>query len=92
MLAGKHLSRGIQQGGDAGHDSKEDALATGDLVRLRVAEEWKGLRATGWRFIEGKLVPPGGADVDVDADESGTEDTDEEMEEAEEDNYAIAEG
>jgi hypothetical protein len=60
MLAGKHLSRGIQLGGEDGHDSKEDALATGDLCRWRVAEEWKGLRANGWRFVEGTLVGPEG--------------------------------
>jgi hypothetical protein len=85
MLAGKHLSRGIQLGGDAGHDSKEDALATGDLARLRVAEEWKGLRASGWRFVEGRLLAPGG----VDADKSGSEDMSEDTEEEED---AMAEG
>lgn len=64
MLAGKHLSRGIQLGGEDGHDSKEDALATGDLCRWRVAEEWKGLRAKGWRFVEGVLVGPEGLEVE----------------------------
>ena len=87
MLAGKHLSRGIQLGGDAGHDSKEDALATGDLARLRVAEEWKGLRASGWRFVEGRLVAPGGVsgDGEKSGSEGASEDTEEELD-------AMAEG
>jgi hypothetical protein len=80
MLAGKHLSRGIQLGGDAGHDSKEDALATGDLARLRVAEEWKGLRASGWRFVEGRLVPPGGVEENMNEDESEDSVASEELE------------
>ena len=58
MLAGKHLSRAIQQGGEQGHDSKEDALATGDLVKVKVAEKWQGLRASGWKFVDGVLVEP----------------------------------
>jgi DNA polymerase III epsilon subunit-like protein len=36
FLSQKYLSRGIQTGGEAGHDSKEDAVATGDLVRKMV--------------------------------------------------------
>lgn len=44
-LAGKFLEREIQNGGERGHDSLEDAVATGDLVRVRVgrlAREGKG--------------------------------------------------
>lgn len=66
MLAGKHLSRAIQQGGDQGHDSKEDALATGDLVKVKVAEEWQKLRASGWKFVDGLLIAPE-TSMDVDA-------------------------
>jgi hypothetical protein len=77
MLAGKHLSRGIQLGGEDGHDSKEDALATGDLCRWKVAEEWKGLRAKGWRFVEGVLVAPDGEEAeDWDGDMKGVEGVD----------------
>jgi hypothetical protein len=58
MLASKHLRRQIQQGGDRGHDSLEDARATGDLVRVKVGEKWKLLKATGWKFVDGTLTPP----------------------------------
>jgi hypothetical protein len=34
-------------GGDKGHDSKEDALATGDLVRVKVVEKVKALKREG---------------------------------------------
>lgn len=40
-LAKQHLSRDIQMGGASGHDSKEDAIATGELVRVKVAQKWK---------------------------------------------------
>lgn len=42
-----HLERDIQMGGDKGHDSKEDALATGDLVRVKVVEKAKALKRDG---------------------------------------------
>lgn len=42
-----HLERDIQMGGDKGHDSKEDALATGDLVRVKVVEKVKALKREG---------------------------------------------
>ncbi|CAK4033491.1 RNA exonuclease 3 [Lecanosticta acicola] len=58
MLAQRHLDRAIQTGGDRGHDSKEDAVATGDLVRVKVAEKWKRLRASGWQIIDNQLIPP----------------------------------
>jgi DNA polymerase III epsilon subunit-like protein len=45
-----HLERDIQMGGDKGHDSKEDALATGDLVRLKVVEKAKVIKRAGWTF------------------------------------------
>ncbi|KAL1989767.1 hypothetical protein VTN49DRAFT_6964 [Thermomyces lanuginosus] len=59
-LAKTHLDRDIQTGGDSGHDSKEDALATGDLVRFKVAEKWMALKHQGWTMVDNKLVPPPG--------------------------------
>ena len=57
-LAKQVLDRDIQIGhGSAGHDSREDALATGDLVRWQVGRKWKELQKEGWKFVEGKLVP-----------------------------------
>ncbi|KAK5124675.1 hypothetical protein LTR85_001388 [Meristemomyces frigidus] len=58
MLSAKHLSRQIQTGGERGHDSLEDARATGDLVRVKVGEKWRLLRGAGWEFVGGVLVPP----------------------------------
>ncbi|KAI5369304.1 Putative ribonuclease H-like superfamily, exonuclease, RNase T/DNA polymerase III [Septoria linicola] len=59
MLTQKYLNRQIQMGGDLGHDSKEDAIATGDLVRVKVAQKWKDMRITGWKIVNGKqLLPP----------------------------------
>lgn len=59
-LARKHLERDIQMGGDRGHDSKEDAVATGDLVRVKAMETWKTLKSKGWVMKDDKLVPPPG--------------------------------
>ncbi|MCJ1472542.1 RNA exonuclease 3 [Lambiella insularis] len=58
MLVKKHLDRDIQMGGAQGHDSKEDAMAAGDLVRLKVMETWKGMQAEGWRVKNGDFYPP----------------------------------
>ncbi|KAK6400863.1 RNA exonuclease 3, partial [Oleoguttula sp. CCFEE 5521] len=68
MLTKKYLQRDIQTGGDRGHDSLEDAISTGDLVRVKVGLEWKRVRKLGWAFKddefgESKLVRP----PDVDA-------------------------
>jgi hypothetical protein len=53
------LDRDIQTGhGAAGHDSKEDAIAAGDLVRWQVARKWKEMQREGWKSEGGKLVPP----------------------------------
>ncbi|KAM3418710.1 hypothetical protein BST61_g4687 [Cercospora zeina] len=58
-LTQKYLNRQIQMGGDRGHDSKEDAIATGDLVRVKVAQKWKDMRITGWTIVNDvQLVPP----------------------------------
>lgn len=56
-LARRHLDRDIQTGGERGHNSKEDAVATGDLVRLKAAETWRELKSKGWKITDG-LVPP----------------------------------
>lgn len=58
MLMKKHLGRDIQMGGDKGHDSKEDARAAGDLVRLRVGEMWRKMRGEGWTKRDGEFHPP----------------------------------
>ena len=57
-LASQHLDRTIQAGGATGHDSKEDAVATGDLVTVAVAEKWKRMKRDGWKFENGVLVAP----------------------------------
>ncbi|KAI9813410.1 MAG: RNA exonuclease 3 [Pycnora praestabilis] len=54
----KHLERHIQTGGAMGHDSKEDARAAGDLVRVRIGDVWKGLKREGWAIREGVSCPP----------------------------------
>jgi hypothetical protein len=58
MLTSKYLDRSIQAGGALGHDSQEDAKATGDLVRFKVGEKWKQMRLQGWKLQDDKLVPP----------------------------------
>ncbi|PYH95115.1 RNA exonuclease Rex3 [Aspergillus ellipticus CBS 707.79] len=59
-LTKRHLDRDIQTGGSRGHDSKEDAVATGDLVRFKAAETWKALKSKDWRFVNDQPVPPSG--------------------------------
>lgn len=61
-LARRHLDRDIQTGGSRGHDSKEDSVATGDLVRVKALETWKRLKGRGWRIEDGKLIAPPGAE------------------------------
>ncbi|KAM0719580.1 hypothetical protein Q7P37_003710 [Cladosporium fusiforme] len=56
MLAKQVLERDIQMGGDRGHDSLEDAVATGDLVRVEVGRVWGGLKGGGGRFEGGGLL------------------------------------
>lgn len=62
-LCRKFLEREIQTGGDRGHDSKEDAVATGDLVRVKAMETWKVLKAKGWIIKDGRLVLPSGSQI-----------------------------
>lgn len=59
MLSKRFLNREIQTGGGTrGHDSMEDAQATGDLVRVKAREKWKVLKRLGWEIRHGKLVDP----------------------------------
>lgn len=58
MLTSKYLDRSIQTAGAGGHDSMEDANATGDLVRYKVGEKWKRMKLEGWTFEDAVLVPP----------------------------------
>lgn len=57
MLTSKYLKKNIQLEG-TGHDSKVDAQATGDLVRLKVHEQWQQMKRDGWSFKKGILSPP----------------------------------
>jgi DNA polymerase III epsilon subunit-like protein len=57
-LAERHLGRDIQVG-DNGHDSREDAIATGDLVRVKIGERMKNLQKKGWKIENGHPVRPG---------------------------------
>ncbi|OTB09024.1 hypothetical protein M426DRAFT_316312 [Hypoxylon sp. CI-4A] len=41
-----------------GHDSAEDAKAAGELVRLKVRDDWKLLQAKGWAIQDGEVAPP----------------------------------
>ncbi|KAL5335728.1 hypothetical protein BJX70DRAFT_410263 [Aspergillus crustosus] len=54
-LARRHLDREIQVSG-RGHDSLEDAVATGDLVRVKAGEVWRGLKRDGWCLRGGVIV------------------------------------
>lgn len=58
-LMSTHLNVKIQQETGpkvTGHDSAEDAKAAGDLVRLKVVEEYKKRLLTGWKVENGQLV------------------------------------
>ena len=57
-LMKNHLDRDVQMGGDQGHDSKEDARAAGDLVRLKVSEMWKSMKRDGWTVRKTEFFPP----------------------------------
>ncbi|KAJ9156703.1 RNA exonuclease 3-like protein 2 [Pleurostoma richardsiae] len=63
MLMETKLNRQIQveSGADGkvqGHDSAEDARAAGDLVRLKVKEEWERMKSQGWKLVDGDFVAP----------------------------------
>lgn len=73
MLTEKHLNRSIQTGGDRGHDSLEDAVATGDLIRAKVGDKWRTLRSLGWQIANDQLIPPAPKQSDIDASEASLE-------------------
>lgn len=60
-LMAQHLNRQIQvvvDGKMEGHDSKEDANAAGDLVRLKLKWKWTQLKSEGYTFRDGILTMP----------------------------------
>lgn len=62
MLAETHLNKKIQvESGPqlSGHDSAEDAIAAGELVRLKIVDEWKAMQREGWRVVRGEIWAPG---------------------------------
>ncbi|KAI2473179.1 hypothetical protein F4781DRAFT_419592 [Annulohypoxylon bovei var. microspora] len=62
MLMDTLLNQKIQQEADEstpeGHDSAEDAKAAGELVRLKIRDEWKSLQLKGWTICDGKITAP----------------------------------
>ena len=52
---------GTRAAAAVGHDSVEDAVAAGELVRAAAAREWAALRAAGWRADGAGIAPPAGA-------------------------------
>ncbi|KAI0402239.1 hypothetical protein F4802DRAFT_577056 [Xylaria palmicola] len=63
-LMERELGRKIQvdptEGAPEGHDSAEDAQAAGELVRLKMRDEWKTMQMKGWTVsAAGELQPPG---------------------------------
>ncbi|KAL4945168.1 hypothetical protein BDV06DRAFT_185413 [Aspergillus oleicola] len=65
VLARKYLEREIQNAGAAGHDSAEDAVAAGDLVRVRCREVWGKIKAIGGGVRDGGVVAPSGREEGV---------------------------
>lgn len=61
VLVKQMLWRDIQTSTATGHDSKEDARATGDLVLEKVKRKWREMQRDGWMITEGKLTPPTGS-------------------------------
>jgi len=57
-LVETHLQRAIQVDTGTGHDSAEDARATGDLVRFKVQKQWTMMKGAGWRLEDGAFLPP----------------------------------
>jgi hypothetical protein len=70
VLSYKYLGRGIQMAGADGHDSKEDAVATGDLITKKVIEKWKVMQHDGWKFSGGLLLSLDEADGAADGGKS----------------------
>ncbi|KAI1270025.1 hypothetical protein F5Y18DRAFT_366876 [Xylariaceae sp. FL1019] len=57
---GRKIQMDPTEGSPEGHDSAEDARAAGDLVRLKICDEWKLMQMKGWALgSDGNMVPPG---------------------------------
>ena len=58
-LASHYMWRDIQVDSSNGHDSAEDAKASGDLIRVKVKRKWKEMQRLGWRIdADGMVRPP----------------------------------
>ncbi|KAI0206898.1 hypothetical protein F4808DRAFT_454813 [Astrocystis sublimbata] len=56
---GRKIQADPTEGLPEGHDSAEDARAAGDLVRLKIRDEWKTMQMRGWTLsAEGKILAP----------------------------------
>lgn len=56
-----HLNLKIQQETGSkivGHDSAEDARAAGELVRLKIKNQWNDFKIMGWKFRDGEFISP----------------------------------
>ncbi|KAI1149140.1 hypothetical protein F4825DRAFT_65349 [Nemania diffusa] len=57
---GRQIQLDPAEGSPEGHDSAEDARAAGDLVRLKIRDEWKTMQMKGWSMsVAGEPLPPG---------------------------------
>lgn len=57
-LLNRKIQREIDESNPQGHDSAEDAKAAGELVRLKIRDEWKALCLRGWIIQDGKITLP----------------------------------
>ncbi|KAL7623289.1 RNA exonuclease 3 [Parahypoxylon ruwenzoriense] len=57
-LLNKKIQVEAEDGKVEGHDSAEDARAAGELVRLKVRDQWKEMLMKGWVIQDDKMVPP----------------------------------
>lgn len=71
-LTKQYLGRDIQTGGELGHDSLEDAQATGDLVQQAVYKRWRLMSRSGWSIKHGTLIGPGASPGGVTAEATGS--------------------
>ncbi|KAI0443775.1 hypothetical protein F4803DRAFT_561431 [Xylaria telfairii] len=56
---GRKIQADPTEGSPEGHDSAEDARAAGDLVRLKIRDDWKNMQMKGWTWSEtGELLAP----------------------------------
>ncbi|CAJ2502739.1 Uu.00g101330.m01.CDS01 [Anthostomella pinea] len=57
-MLGRRIQMDAAEGTPEGHDSAEDARAAGELVRLKVRDDWKAMRLKGWYILDGEMVGP----------------------------------